>query len=45
LTRARSTAPIRSSTKSTLVQLFPPSVVLKTPRSAFSEKRWPMAAT
>jgi hypothetical protein len=42
---ARSAAPVRGSTYSTFLQVLPPSVVLNTPRSAFSPHAWPMAAT
>src|SRR6185437_1920882 len=41
----RSTAPVSSFAYSTLVQCRPPSLVLKTPRSAFLENRCPSAAT
>jgi len=41
----RSFAPVESSTKSTFCQLFPPSVVRKTPRSGLGPKAWPMAET
>ena len=41
----RSVAPVSSSTLRTWLQESPPSVVLKTPRSGFAPKRWPLAAT
>src|SRR5688572_12327097 len=42
---AISVAPVFSSTYSTLFQLWPPFVLLKTPRSAFGPNRFPTAAT
>ena len=41
----RSVAPVSVSTYSTLVQVRPASVVLKTPRSALAFHRFPSAAT
>src|SRR6266404_3211880 len=43
--RATSEIPVSSSTYSDLVQVAPPSVVLKTPRSGFGPHRSPRAAT
>ena len=40
-----STAPVESFTNSTFSQRFPPSVVRKTPRSAFGLNGFPIAAT
>src|SRR6266542_4930827 len=37
--------PVFSSTNFVFVHVFPPSVVLKTPRSWFGPNRWPTAAT
>ena len=42
---ARSAAPVVSFTKSTFFQVFPPSVVLNTPRSALGPHVCPSAAT
>src|SRR5262245_16952707 len=42
---ARSVAPVFASTKSTFFHVWPPSTVLKTPRSSFGPHRWPAAAT
>jgi len=38
-------APVRGFTYSVFVQVAPPSVVLKTPRSSLSVHSWPDAAT
>src|SRR5215470_10574483 len=41
---ATSTKPVFSSTNLVLVQVLPPSVVLKRPRSLLGPHRWPSAA-
>src|SRR6266849_2327635 len=43
--RAKSMAPVASSTNSTFAHVLPPSLERNTPRVGFRPKAWPMAAT